>query len=197
MRRGPDERTVLAVLGAWLLFLLVSAAPASALTLTASAPQTVSGQSFDFLFDPVPVSSGVDGVLTIHARGDYYPLDPNEFLTWDLDSLGIGGMAGPVIGGTTILLDNGINDVEWTQDFAILGSDLLAATADGALHILVDLNLNPDFTGVNHFADTEFVEASLSYESPIPEPSGALAFLVGCTVVQAGVARRRRAARSG
>jgi len=170
--------------------LVCAAGDAAAVTLTQSAPQTEDGQDFDFRFDSILLSDGMDGVLTIHARGDYQPGNPTEFLTWDLDSLGIGSMA-PITGEATILQENSVNDVEWIQSFSIGGADLLDATADGSLNVFVDLNLDELFLGVNHYADTEFVEVSLSYSTAIPEPSGAVLFITGGLLVGLRLARRR------
>ena len=172
--------------------LLVGAAGgASAALLEAIAPQTEDGQDFDFEFDGVLLSNGTAGVLTIQARGDYQPGNPFEFLTWDIDALGIGTVGGPVTGGATILQDNGPNDVEWVQRWEILGSDLVTATGDGTVNIMVDLNLDALFRGVNHYADTEYVAVSLAY-APVPEPTSALLMLLGGTIVRRGIARRRR-----
>jgi hypothetical protein len=179
-----------------LLLLLGVAAGAGAATLSQVLPQTESGQDFDFAFAGVRLSDGGDGVLTLHARGDYQAANPTEFLTWDLDSLAIGSMAGPPTGQATILLDNGVNDVEWTQSFVIPGSSLLLATADGTLHILLDLYLDDLFLGVNHLADTEFAGVSLDYPA-IPEPSSAILFAVGWAVVaRRGIRRPARASRT-
>jgi hypothetical protein len=177
-------------IGLVVLLVFAAAPEASAISLSLAAPQTESGQDFDFEFSSILVSDGSDGVLTIHARGDYQAANPTEFLTWDLDSLGIGSVAGPLTGLATILQDNGVNDVEWTQSFVLFGSDLLVATADSTLHLHVDLNLDELFLGVNHLADTEFVEVSLSYAA-LPEPTSALMFAMG-SLVMARVGARRR-----
>lgn len=167
------------------------ASVAGAVTLTASAPQTESGQDFAFTFNGVPVSDGLDGLLTIHARGDYQAANPTEFLTWDIDFLGIGAVAGPLTGFATILLDNGPNDVEWMQTFVIPGAALLQATSDGVLTALLDLNLDPNFVGVNHLFDTDFASVRIDYAQAIPEPTAAL--LYGCgALVFAGARTRRR-----
>ena len=83
--------------------------------LNDSAPQTVGGQNFVFSFGGQPPSDGTGGTLTIHARGDYDPGTATEFLTWDIDSLGIGSAAGPAIGGTTIIQNLGINEVDCSR----------------------------------------------------------------------------------
>lgn len=174
-----------------LLLQLGTTAEAAALVLSQVLPQTESGQDFVFDFSSLGLSDGSDGVLTIHARGDYQAGNPTEFLTWDIDSLGIGSVAGPLTGAATILQDNGVNDVEWTQSFTIDGTDLLAATSDGSLSILLDLNLDDLFLGVNHLADTEFAGVSLAY-APIPEPSGAVLCAVGWATIGWLVRRRAR-----
>jgi hypothetical protein len=188
-RRGGLASALLVVL----LLQVGTAGEAAALVLSQSLPQTESGQDFSFAFSSLHPSDGSDGILTIHARGDYDPDNPTEFLTWDLDSLGIGSIAGPLTGAATILQDNGINDVEWTQSFSIAGSDLLAATSDGTLSILLDLNLDDLFLGVNHLADTEFAGVSLAY-APIPEPSSTLLFAAGSLTI-GYVGARARASR--
>jgi hypothetical protein len=180
----------LAAIALALALLLGTASEAAAVVLSQSLPQTESGQDFEFDFSALRPSDGSDGILTIHARGDYDPQNPAEFLTWDIDSLGIGSIAGPLTGAATILQDNGINDVEWTQSFTIAGSDLLAATSDGTLNVLLDLYLDDLFVGVNHVADTEFAGVSLSY-APIPEPSSTLLLATGTLTIACLGARRR------
>lgn len=168
------------VLVLFLLFSLGAAVEAHAVTISALAPQTISGQDYEFVFSDILVSDGSDGVFTIHARGDYHPANPTEFLSWDLDSMGIGSAAGPPIGGATIIQENSVNDVEWTQSFDILGADLLSLTSDGAISILLDLNLDSQLLGVDCcFSGMEFVQVSLGYDAAIPEPSPALLFAVG------------------
>lgn len=136
------------------------------------AKQTESGQDFDFVLSPVPPSDGTDGALTIHARGDYQPDNPTEYLTWDLDFMGIGSFAGPVTGEAWVIRDNGINDVQWMQSFTIDGDDLREATSDGTLHVFLDLYLNDQFLGVNHLADTEWVQVTLRYRREVPDHPG-------------------------
>ncbi len=164
-----------------LCLLCAGAVQATPVLFTDSAPQTTAGQDFTFSFNPAPLADGNTGVLTIQARGDYGLNTSTEFLSWDIDSLGIGGTAGPVIGGTTILLNNGINDVEWRQSFIISAADLLAITADSMIDVLIDLNLTPTGNGVNLTTSTGFVSVSLSYNTlagAIPEP-GTLALFAG------------------
>lgn len=179
-------------------FLLVAVVgDASAVTLSAGAPQTEDGQNFDFRFDSILLSDGTDGTLTIRARGDYQPGNPTEFLTWDLDWLGIGTQAGPLRGNAQVIQNNSVNDVEWIQSFTIQGSDLIAATSDGTLSILLDLYLDEEtLLGVNHYADTEFVRVSLDYGAPIPEPSSAVLFVAGSVVVGLHLTPSRRRRRS-
>ena len=136
------------------------------------AQQTESGQDFDFVFPSVPPSDGTDGTLTIHARGDYQPDNPTEYLTWDLDFMGIGSFAGPVTGEAIVVRDNGINDVQWFQSFTIHGDDLLEATSDSTLHVFVDLYLDDQFLGVNHLADTEWVKVTIRYKRGVPDRPG-------------------------
>lgn len=160
-----------------------TAEAARAVTIGAVASQTESGQDFVFDFTGVPAAAGTSGTFTIRARGDYDLTNSTEFLSWSFASLGLSTDAGPSLGGATILLDNGLNDVEWTQSFAVSGADLLALTDPGAFSIGVDLNLTPDLLGVDCcFTGSEFVSVALSYEpiqGPIPEPTAGLLFLVG------------------
>ncbi len=192
--RAPKLHPVFAALAA--LLLVSAAGNAAAVTLAAAAPQTEDGQDFDFRFDSVLLSDGTDGELTIQARGDYQPGNPTEFLTWDLDFLGIGTTAAPLMGNARILQENSVNDVEWIQSFTIQGSDLLDATADGTLSILIDLYLDEDtLLGVNHYADTEYVAVALRYAPAIPEPSSVALFVVGSVVVGLRLTPSRRARR--
>ena len=182
--------TLQALAGAVLALALSATAHAVPVVLSDIEAQTVDGQDFTFSFSPVPLSDGNDGTLTIHARGDYDPGTATEFLNWDIDSLGIGGAAGPTIGGTTILLNNGINDVEWEQTFTISGADLLTITGDSAANVLIDLNLTPGGNGVNLIGSNAFVEVTLTYNTAVPEPATLGVLAAGLGLV--GWSRRRR-----
>ncbi|MBL8220374.1 MAG: PEP-CTERM sorting domain-containing protein [Bryobacterales bacterium] len=164
------------MLGMWLALaggLLIGATPSQAglVTLNAQSPQTLAGENFAFNFAPAGASDGTAGTLTIRARGDYDSSTPTEFLTWDIDGLGIGGQAGPVLGGTTIAFQNG-NDTEWQQSFSISGLNMLSITANGAVNITLDLNGDQN-AGVGIFGPNPFVEVTLEYnsDSDVPEPS--------------------------
>ena len=156
-----------------------SLANAGLITLNELQQQTEAGQLFNFGFggSAIPLSDGTSGSLTIHARGDYDTNTTTEFLVWDINGLGIGGSAGPVLGGTTILVNN-FNDVEWTQTFSIDGTSMLAITA-AFEQVSVALNGNQGAGVGVGFQSDEFVEVSFSYNAvsqAVPEPS-ALAIL--------------------
>jgi hypothetical protein len=178
-----------------LFFFLGPVATGQASLLQAIQTQTVSGQDFSFNFAGLAPSDGTGGVLTIRARGDYDAGTAGEFLTWDLDFMGIGVTAGPAIGGATIIQEHEIlNDTEWTQSFTINGSDLFTALTDEMITISVDLNFQ-GFSGVACCfpnTGTPFVEVALQYR-PVPEPTAALLFVVGFgTVARSCTARARR-----
>lgn len=173
-----------------------SEAKSSVIVLNETKAQTVGGEDFNFIFTPIAAADGTGGTLTIHARGDYDPSTSTEFLTWDIDSLGIGGAAGPTIGGVTIIQNNGINDVEWSQSFAISGLNMLTITSDFLASILVDLN-GDDTSGVGHgFQPNEFVEVTVTYNSAaastVPEPASLTLVGLGAFGLFAGAIRRRR-----
>ncbi len=136
----------------------------SVVVLNELQQQTLAGENFNFVFSPVPISDGTDAVLTLHARGDYNPGTSTEFVTWDIDSLGIGAPAGPTIGGVTIIQFNNINDVEWTQDITIAAADMLSITGDAIVDIFVDLNGNQAMGVGVGFQPNEFFEVTLTYE---------------------------------
>lgn len=170
IRQHKRKGMLLALAGG---LLLVGAIPSHAalVTLNAQSPQTLAGENFAFNFAPAGASDGTAGTLTIRARGDYDSFTGTEFLTWDIDGLGIGGQAGPVLGGTTIAFENG-NDTEWQQSFVISGLNMLNITSNGAVNITLDLN-GDQTTGVGLFGGNPFVEVTLEYnsDSAVPEPS--------------------------
>lgn len=180
-----------------ILFLICVAGESQAsFSVSGSETQTVSGENFNFLFAGLPQPfDGSGGTLTIRARGDYGKSTPDEFVTWDFDSLGIGGDIGPVLGATIIAEypPAPFNDTEWTQSFAISSPDLFTALVDDAVSIDVNLNFE-NFLGVNCcFSDTgiPFVEVALEYR-PVPEPTGALLFAIGFGAIGWGCNSRAR-----
>lgn len=153
----PPLGTVLCVL------MLATAADAATVTLTDSAPQTISGQNFVFTFDSVPLSDGMDGTFRMHARGDYSLSTSTEFLTWNIDGLE-SDTTSPVL-GATVLHSFGGNDVEWEETYTISGADVTAMTSDSWVTISVDLE-----SAVNvGWAAEDWVEVNLTYT--VPEPT--------------------------
>lgn len=169
-------------------------ANAGLITLSELQQQTEAGQlfSFDFGGSATPLSDGTSGALTIHARGDYGLSTASEFLNWDINGLGIGGLAGPVLGGTTVLVNNGNNDVEWSQTFSIDGASMLAITS-AFQQVTVDLNGDQN-SGVGiGFQANEFVEVTFSYNTvtqAVPEPSTLAVLALGLIGLGAGRFRK-------
>jgi hypothetical protein len=189
MMKWPVALRNLAATIVSLAFLLGGAAQSHAAYFsTQSAIQTTSGQNFSFLFSGLPESDGTGAIITIHARGDYGKLSTDEFLSWDINSMGIGGNAGPALGGTTIIQEyqpTPFNDTEWTQSFSISGTDLFTALVGDALTVSLDLNF-ANFSGVTCCfpnTGTPFVSASVHYHEPVPEPTAALLFAVGFVAI--------------
>ena len=182
-----------------LLFCGTAAQTQAAFFVQAIEIQTEGGQLFNFTFAGLPPSDGTGGLLTIHARGDYDFDREDEFLIWDLDSLGIGSAAGPTIDVTTIIQEFGTtgNDTEWAQSFDISGPDLFTALMDEMITISIDLNGDDSIgsPGVNCCfinTGTPFVEVAFEYR-PIPEPTAALLFTIGFgTIGWRCTARTRR-----
>jgi hypothetical protein len=167
-----------------LLFLLGIAAEAQAAFIVhQTATQTVSGENFNFVFSGLAPSDGSGATLTIHARGDYSKFSSADYVTWDLDSLGIGGDIGPKLDPSTIIAEyppTPFNDTEWAKSIAISELDLFTALVDGAVTVSVNLNLEPFGGVVCCFPDTgtPFVTVALEYR-PVPEPTAALLFALG------------------
>lgn len=135
--------------------------------------QTQDFQLFTFTFTPVAPSDGTDGLLLIHAFGDYTPFTLTEFTAWQIESFAGPALAGPNNGASLVNLF-GTNAVEWVQGFVITGSDLVNITNDGLVEILVALS------GEVHvgFSLNEYVQVALIYNA-IPEPSTWLLFGAG------------------
>lgn len=168
----------------------VTTAQAVPVDLVAFAPQTATGQVFDFVFATVPESSG-SGTFTVHARGDYSSCGALcadlESMFWSIDGLSSGN-AGPEW-GATILLDVDFNDREWTQTFSIPAVGLALITADGLVTFHLELG-----SSVNEFLSANpFVNPSLSYESAtVPEPGSVSLLTVGAALLRVLVHRRSK-----
>ena len=179
-------RQIKYVLSALLMLMFLSAGAASAVTYTDTQFQTVPGQSFNFNFDPVAVSDGMAGSITIEARGDYFGKGPNGDENLDFDIEGEFAQYNIWFGeGSPQVLrwDTATDDAHWINTWTIPGADLSAITSDMAAFVGVDLH-----SGVGNFYETDYVKVTLEY-NPVPIP-GTLILLGSGLIGLAGIRKK-------
>lgn len=145
--------------------LMMGANPVHALPVSysAMAPQTVDGQLFNFTLNPIEMSDGGMGKLTIKARGDYSLTANSERLFWNLDGLMSGDVKATPSNVITVF---SVSDVLFEQSYDISGSVLSSITSDLIANIMVDLA-----TSVNEFNSLDpYVKVTLSYNSKAVTP---------------------------
>lgn len=128
------------------------------------APQTVDGQLFNFVLNPIAMSDGGSGTLTIMARGDYSLASSAEKLTWDVDGL-INGEAKSTPGN--LITEFSVSDVLFEQSFTIDSSVLTSITSDVTANITIDLA--DSYVNVFNSLDP-YVKVTLSYQSQETNP---------------------------
>ena len=147
------------------VLILTTTASAGYVEYSAMQNQTVTGEDFSFIFDPVLLSDGSPGYFTIEARGDYFGKS-TEYLGFDIEGIFFQDVV--TEGEVTYIYSDGNDDRWWTKTWTISGADMLLITSDADGEIEVNLNAGQG-VGVDAINDTAFVEVTLGYNAvPIP-----------------------------
>ena len=179
------KKRLICILSATIFLVLILANMASAVVYTGTQDQTVDGQDFTFIFDPVLFSDGTDGSFTIEARGDYFGKD-TETLGFNIDNIFVllsMDRDDPLVNYIYTDFDD---DRWWKRTWTVPGADLISITSDASGAIEVNLDL-----GVEIFSTSndQFVSVKLEY-TPTAVPIPGAIWLLGSGLV--GIARIRR-----
>ena len=162
------------ILAALIAVIFMSTGAAFAVTYSETQYQTTLGQNFNFIFDPVAMSNGTPGTVTVEARGDYFG-KTTELVGFDVDGIFAVSNIRYASGDQQIISGAGTDDVHWMDSWTIDGPDMLTMTSDADSLIEVDL-----YSGVGTaYNENTYVTVTLDYQAapnavPIP---GALLLL--------------------
>ena len=182
-------RRTAVLLSVFLASILLVANMASAASYSLAQDQTVSGQLFDFEFDPVELSDGTDGILTIYAMGDYFAKSNESLDVVVDDAWGMYNITDDdvkILSGYDEVTKKWSDSVEWITyagEWVIPGDILQSITADGTVVVEVDL-----YDGVQLIDPDSFVQVTLTYDA-VPIPS-AILLLGGGLLGMLGIRRR-------
>lgn len=164
-----------------LLQVSISVADAALVQLpTGKLAQTVSGQTFNFDFNGVPLSDGTDGELILRARGDYTPAIAgfDESIGLNIDGASLGSLRMDDA-NSNVLNNFGPNDNEWEQTVLLPGFFLENFwTSDGVINLVINLgsDVSLDFNPAEAYVD---VTLKYSTDAVVPEPPVFFLLLTG------------------
>ena len=185
MQKVFNFKPMICILSITIFIVLISVNMASAIVYTGTQDQTVSGQDFTFIFDPVLLSDGTDGSFTIEARGDYF--EDAETLGFNIEDIFYQLVV--YESEVSYKYSDGDDDRWWTRTWTVPGTDLLAITSDayGAIEVNLALGVGAYVTSYD-----KFVSVELEYTpTAVPIPGTLLLFGSGLFCLS-GVKRRMK-----